>query len=195
MSLTLISIISAVFICFLCLLLFLNIFGLPANWLILFCAFAWSFFYKESATDSALYWIILCALALTGEILETVLQMFKAKKHGSSKGGAVGGMIGAIIGGIAFAPFFLGLGALVGALFGAWGGCFIVEFMKGRNLGEARHAAYGTMTGRFLGTICKCLAGALMVAIIAHNIWPSDRLTSFMPNYQFFALSLPFRVL
>lgn len=195
MSLSLISIISAIFICFLCFLLFLNIFGLPANWLILFFAFLWSFFYKETTTASAFYWIILCTLALAGEILETVLQMFKAKKHGSSKGGAVGGMIGAIIGGIAFAPFFLGLGALAGALLGAWGGCFIVEFMKGRNLGEAGHAAFGTMTGRFLGTICKCVTGALMIAIIAYNIWPSDRATAFLSNCQFFTFHLPLRVL
>lgn len=180
-----ISIIALIFICFLCFILFLNILGLPANWIILLCALAWSFFYKDASGNGAIYWITLCALALLGEILETVLQMFKAKKHGSSKGGAIGGMIGAIIGGIVLAPFFFGLGALAGALLGAWSGCFIIEFMKGRNMGEARYAAYGTMTGRFLGTICKCATGALMIAVIAHKIWPSAVSTACLSNVYF----------
>ena len=32
--------------------------------------------------------------------------------------------------------------------------------------------AFGTMMGRFLGTVCKLGTGSAMVVLTAHRIWP-----------------------
>ena len=81
-------------------------------------------------------------------------------------------MVGAFAGAIICAPFLLGIGALLGALFGAWLGCLLVELMRGRPLQQSLDAAFGTMVGRFLGTVCKCGVGGAIVALTAQRIWP-----------------------
>ncbi|HIX40219.1 DUF456 domain-containing protein [uncultured Desulfovibrio sp.] len=150
----------------------LNVVGLPANWLILVLAVLWYFGVPQENSMGLWYWIGMCALAVAGEVMETGVQLLKAKRHGSSSAGTLAGMIGGIIGAIVLAPLFFGLGALIGALGGAWLGCLLMELLKGRSRQEAFNAAFGTLVGRFLGTICKCGVGAAMVAMTAQCIWP-----------------------
>ena len=107
-----------------------------------------------------------------GEVLEMGVQVMNAKRHGSSTSGTVAGMVGAIAGAIFLAPLFFGLGAFIGALVGAWLGCLVMELLRGRPGKEAFDAAFGTMMGRFLGTVCKLGTGSAMVVLTAHRIWP-----------------------
>ena len=51
-------------------------------------------------------------------------------------------------------------------------GCLLVELMRGRPLQQSLDAAFGTMVGRFLGTVCKCGVGGAIVALTAQRIWP-----------------------
>ncbi len=154
--------------------LFLNIFGLPANWIILALVGLWKYIYPDTASLGVVFFGILIALAVVGEVLEFVLQVAKAKKYGSSSSGTFAGVVGAIIGAILLAPLFFGIGAFIGALIGAWVGCFIMEMAKGRPRQEAVHAAFGAMVGRFLGTVCKCGIGGVMLAVIGRYIWPQE---------------------
>lgn len=163
-----------VFLGFLCLVLCLNIFGLPANWMILGLAFLWDLCHPGGKGFGLGFWTAMGALAVAGEICETGLQIIKAKKYGSSSSGAFAGMIGAILGAILLAPFLFGLGALIGALLGAWAGCLCAEIMRGRPANEALNSAFGAMMGRFLGTICKIGIGGAMIALTAHCIWPDN---------------------
>ncbi len=153
--------------------LFLNIFGLPANWIILALTGIWKYSYPEIEGMDTTFFIILAGLAIAGEALEFGLQVLKAKKYGSSSSGTVAGMVGAIIGAILMAPLFFGLGALIGALLGAFIGSYLMEMIKRRPHNEAIHSAFGSMMGRFLGTICKCGIGGVMLAFISRAIWPS----------------------
>ncbi len=152
----------------------LNVVGLPANWLVLVLAVLWYFGVPQENGMGLWYWIGMCVLAVAGEVMETGVQLLKAKRHGSSSAGTLAGMIGGIIGAIALAPLFFGLGALIGALGGAWLGCLLMELLKGRPRQEAFDAAFGTLVGRFLGTICKCGVGAAMVAMTAQCLWPEN---------------------
>ena len=165
---------AAVFITALGAAVLLNVVGLPANWLILVLAVLWYFAMPQENSMGLWYWIGMCALAVAGEVLETGVQLLKAKRRGSSSAGTFAGMIGGIIGAIVLAPLFFGLGALIGALGGAWLGCLLMELLKGRSRREAFDAAFGTLVGRFLGTVCKCGVGAAMVAMTAQCIWPED---------------------
>lgn len=160
------------FLSLLGLILVLNVFGLPANWLILGLITLWKYIYPDTAQLDFFFFTLLISFAVLGEVLEFGLQIIKARKYGSSSSGTFAGMVGAIAGAILLAPLFFGLGALIGALLGAWTGCFVMEKGKGRPTGEAVDAAFGAMMGRFLGTVCKCGAGGAMLALTARYIWP-----------------------
>ncbi|GHV51077.1 hypothetical protein FACS1894168_2990 [Deltaproteobacteria bacterium] len=148
----------------------LHLFGLPANWLILLLAAAWfSFAPPGSLTMQTL--IFMGVLALMGEILETLLLHIWGKKYGGSGKGTIGGMVGAILGAILTAPFFFGLGALFGALAGAFTGSLIVELLRGMELRKAALAAYGSMVGRFGGTVLKASIGFVLILLAAPRIW------------------------
>ena len=164
--------VAYIFVVLLALVLLLNIPGLPANWLVLALVGIWQFVHPQPGDLDIWFWVMAVGLALLGEVLETGVQVIKGRRHGSSKTGTFAGMIGAIVGAVVFAPFLLGVGALLGALFGAWLGCLLVELMRGRPLQQSLDAAFGTMGGRFLGTVCKCGVGGAIVALTARRIWP-----------------------
>ena len=166
------SLLAGAFLTLLCFVLFLNIFGLPANWIILGLVALWKLVFPWQGQLDAWFWAGMVAFALLGEALELGVQVVKARHYGSSSSGTFAGMLGAFLGAILLAPLFWGLGALLGALIGAWLGCYIMEVAKGRPTPEAMNAAMGAMMGRFLGTVCKCGTGAAMIALTAHHIWP-----------------------
>lgn len=152
--------------------LVLNVFGLPANWIMLGLIALWKALHPGADNLDVWFWVMMIGLALVGEALELGMQIIKAKRYGSSSSGTFAGMIGAIAGAILLAPLFFGLGALIGALIGAWIGCFFMEVAKSRPVKEAADAAFGAMVGRFLGTVCKCGIGGVMLAVTANRVWP-----------------------
>ncbi|WP_297670740.1 DUF456 domain-containing protein [uncultured Desulfovibrio sp.] len=166
------SLLAGAFITLLGFVLLLNVFGLPANWVLLGLVALWKVIHP-GADMGAGFWVLMVGIAVSGEALEMGLQVLKARRYGSSASGTFAGMLGAIAGAILLAPLFFGLGALVGALAGAWTGCFLMETLKGRPLRESLDAAFGAMVGRFLGTVCKCGAGGCMLALAAGRIWPA----------------------
>ena len=171
------SLLAGGFIALMGFVLFLNIFGLPANWIMLGLVALWKTLHPNVNMGVA-FWTLLVFIAVIGEVLEFEVQILKAKRYGSSSSGTFAGMLGAIVGAILLAPIFLGLGALLGALVGAWTGCFLMENLKRRPLREAINAAFGAMVGRFLGTVCKCGAGGCILALAAGRIWPNLPLPS-----------------
>ena len=125
------SLLAGAFITLLCFVLLLNIFGLPANWVLLGLVALWKVVHPGATSMDMWFWIMMVGIAVVGEALEMGMQILKAKRYGSSSSGTFAGMVGAIAGAILLAPLFFGIGALVGALVGAWLGCFVVERLRG----------------------------------------------------------------
>ncbi len=164
--------ITGAFVTLLSFVVLLNIFGLPANWILLGLTVLWKMAHVSAAALDTWFWVMLIGLALLGEALELGVQVLNARRHGSSSSGTFAAILGAIAGAILLAPLFFGLGALIGALVGAWIGCFVTEFLiRGMPFKNALDSAIGAMMGRFLGTLCKCGAGGCMVALTAGRIW------------------------
>lgn len=178
------AIVASAFICLLGAVLALNVFGLPANWIILCLAFLWKLACPGATNLGFTFWKILIFLALCGELLEFFLQIIKARRYGSSSSGTWAGMFGAILGAILMAPLFWGIGALIGALLGAWTGCYLMEITRGRPPREALDAAFGAMLGRFLGTVCKIGIGGAMIVVIASHIWPEAPALPSVPSEE-----------
>ena len=150
--------------------LFLNLFGLPANWIALGFAALWTIFGPDSSMSFTILGLM-AALAVAGEVMEMLMVQIWGKKYGSTSLGIVGGIIGALIGAILCAPILFGIGALFGALVGAFLGSLAVELLRGRHPQEALRAAWGTMLGRFGGTMVKTAIGCSMIAVAAPHIW------------------------
>ncbi|MBQ3058881.1 MAG: DUF456 domain-containing protein [Desulfovibrio sp.] len=176
------SVLAGAFLGLLSFVLLLNIFGLPANWIVVALVAVWKALHPAAESMGLTFWVMLIGLALLGEALEMALQIVKAKRYGSSSAGTFAGMVGAIVGAILLAPLFFGLGALLGALGGAWLGCLLMELLKGRPMREALDAAMGAMLGRFLGTVCKCGAGGAMVVLTSRYIWPEPSAVPLAPS-------------
>jgi len=172
--------IAGSFILLMALVLLLNFFSLPANWILIGLAVAWKYLSASAHHMDFSFFALLVGLGVLGEVLEFGLQAVKAKKYGSSNSGLFAGLVGAIIGAIMGAPFLFGLGALLGALAGAWIGCYLMELLRGKGHAQAVQAAMGALLGRFLGTVCKCGIGAIILTCIARAIWPD--MASSMPT-------------
>ena len=163
---------AAGFIALLGLILLLNLFSLPANWMLVALAGLWKYMLPASEQLSFNFFVLIIGLALIGEALEFGLQAVKAKKYGSSNPGLVAGLVGAVTGAVLCAPLLFGFGALLGALAGAWIGCYLMEILRGGTHEQAARAATGAMIGRFLGTVCKCAVGGVILVCIARAVWP-----------------------
>ena len=161
------------FIALMGLVLLLNFFSLPANWMLIALAAVWKYMSTSANQMDFSFFALLVGLALLGELLEFGLLAVKAKKYGSSNSGLFAGLVGAVLGAIMCAPFLFGLGALLGALAGAWLGCYLMELLvRGGGHAKAVQAAMGALVGRFLGTVCKCAIGALILCCVARAVWP-----------------------
>lgn len=148
----------------------LHIFGLPANWVALGFAALWFVFVPDNAFTWPVFGLLI-ALAVAGEVIETLMGHIWGKKYGASGKATVAGIIGAIIGAILGAPILFGIGALFGALAGAFLGALAVELFRGIPSNEAIKAAWGTMLGRAGGTVLKTAIGFAMIVIAAPRIW------------------------
>lgn len=172
-------IVASLFLGVLCVVLLLNLFSLPANWIVVALVCAWRFLHPAAEHMTMAFFVGLVGLAVAGEVVEFVTQGWGAKRYGSTTGGMWGGLVGAFVGAFFGLTFLFGLGALIGALAGAWAGCYAVERFRGRDAWEASRAAKGALVGRFLGIVIKCAIGAIMLGLVYDAIWPG--LLPFIP--------------
>lgn len=165
-------VLASVFLFLLCVVLLLNLFSLPANWVVVALVSMWRLLNPAPGDMDFWFFIMLVGLAVLGEIIEFAAQAWGAKRYGSTTGGMWAGIAGALVGALLGVPFLLGLGALLGALGGAWLGCYALERLRGRDDAEASLAARGALVGRFLGMVIKCGIGVIMLGLVYDAIWP-----------------------
>lgn len=146
---------------------FLVALQMPGTWLMLVVSalFAWW------QPDRVGVWIllVLLALAIVGEIIETFAAAAGASKAGGSKRGAVLAVVLSIVGailGTALIPIPL-VGTIVGACVGAGLGSIAGDRWAGRTWEQARQAGRGAAIGKLWGTLGKIAVAALMWALIA----------------------------
>ncbi|MBR5051325.1 MAG: DUF456 family protein, partial [Desulfovibrio sp.] len=112
------SVAAGAFLCLLGLVLLLNVFGLPGNWIMLGLVLLYWLLAPEHGGLSAWYWFLAVPVLAAGEAAEIGLLALQARRYGSSGGGTLAGLAGAVAGAVLMAPLFFGLGALLGALAG-----------------------------------------------------------------------------
>jgi hypothetical protein len=153
---------------------FIQLIGLPGNWLIVAAAAGYATLLEPDAL-TAIGWntvIALAALAVAGEVVELSASAMGVAKVGGSRRGAVlaivgsmaGSMVGfvvglpiPIVGSLAAAVLFGGAGALVGAILG--------ESWKGRDFDASLEVGKAAFIGRVLGTVAKMIVSTIMVVV------------------------------
>lgn len=125
------------FLTILALVLTINLFGLPANWLIVGMLALWRFTHPDGAVLDTTFWLLAGGALILGEVLEFGAQTLGAKRYGSTGKGNVGGIIGAVLGAILGASFLFGLGAFIGALGGRGPGA--TSWRPGKGAHASKH--------------------------------------------------------
>lgn len=147
---------------------------LPGIWLIVVFAigYAWA---TGGAHMGIAPVLLLIALAIIAEVVESLAAAGGAGKAGSSKTAMALSVVGAMVGGIAL-TFILPIpiiGTLVGVLLGAFVGAYLGDKMRGRTDEQAARSGVGAAIGRLVGTLIKLGIGAIMIVIVAIAAFPS----------------------
>jgi len=145
----------------------LDMVGLFGNWIILgAAAIAWFATGFEHFGPWGL--VFMGGLAILGEILETALAGYGAKRFGGGKGSIVAAVVGCILGAIAgTATGVLIVGTLFGACFGAFLGASLYEYIKmEKRAGAAMWTGFGAAVGKVAGIFAKFFCGVAMLVIM-----------------------------
>ena len=146
------------------------VFGLPGCWIILADALVYALL-----TDlEKITWVVLAALllmALAGEGVELLVNVYGAKRYGASRRAIIGAIGGAILGAVLMSPLLFLVGAVLGAFVGAFTGAFLVEFLSERNAGRALRSGWGAFLGKMGGMLAKGGAAVAMSAVIIARIF------------------------
>ena len=147
--------------------LLLTLMTLPGLWLMLAGTFFyawWTHFHLIGRYTL----LVLLALALLGEVLETRSAGAGARRAGATRRGLWGALIGGILGGLLLTIPFPLIGTLIGVCIGTFAGAVIGELSGGAEGWRSAAVGLSAAKGRFVGTFLKLGIGAVMVVI---SLW------------------------
>jgi uncharacterized protein YqgC (DUF456 family) len=153
--------------------------GLPGNWLMVLSALLVAWWRWDAAPGQPMFGtpvlIVICGLALAGEVAEFIAGAVGSKTAGGSRRGAVGALGGAVVGGIVgtFVIPIPVLGSLLGTCGGAAIGAWGLELAGGVSVRRSLQVGVGAGVGRLVGTLAKLGVGIAIWTIVAvAAFWP-----------------------
>jgi len=149
--------------------LFLTIFGLAGNWFIVAAALIIKLTGWGDLTW--LWFTVVLALAILGEIVESLLGLVVVANKGGTRWGVIGSFVGGFAGVILGAGVMPPIGSLVLGFVGAFAGAAIGEYLRDRRMEEALRVGFWSFIGRSLATMGKVAAGICMIWIIIIQTW------------------------
>lgn len=151
----------------------MTMFRLPGTWLIAVVAAAYGWYDGWTRiTGSAL--LVLLAIAVIAEVLETVMSLLAVRRVGASRKAAIGGLIGGFAGMLVFSIPVPLIGTIIGALIGCFIGAMVGEMLARRNLNLATKAGLVSAAGFAFGAMLKTAAAIAMSGIVLWAaIWPA----------------------
>ena len=153
---------------------------LPGNWIIVALAamFALAYPQEDGRGVSWTVVVVVAALAGLGELIEFAASAAGVVRQGASRRAAVLAVVGTIVGSLCGATLtfpipLVGpiLGVIAGGCLGAFLGAFAGELSKGKTSGKSATVGLAAMIGRLLGTVGKLLIGAVMVVVVAVDVF------------------------
>ncbi len=149
---------------------FLSLFGLPGNFIILILAAA--YFLLTGALFSQLWFLLLLLLlAGAGELLEFGGGVWASRRYDVPRNVFITSIAGGILGAFIGAPFFFGLGALVFSLLGVYLGGLLAEYQRDQDWNGAKEAAKVLLLGRVGGSFMKIVIGIPMAVLTIYHVF------------------------
>ena len=149
--------------------LFLNVVGLPANWILLGLAVLYSWLTRTPRLGWAVL-AMLTALALLGEMVEFVVGIGYTARRGASRWAVLGAFAGGLLGAVALTPVVPPFGTVAGGMVGSFAGAALLEYAAQRHAGTALRAGRAAFVGKLLGTAAKALCGSWMWCLLAYRL-------------------------
>jgi uncharacterized protein len=137
-------------------------FGLPGLWVILLGILGYGWL-TDFQTISVTFLVVVIALAIIGEVLETWIGFRFAKRYGGSSRAGWGALIGGLIGAIVGVPVPV-IGSVIGGFVGAFIGAAAFEYSRARHAEGSVRAGWGAVLGRAAAAAVKIAIGVAMVA-------------------------------
>jgi len=153
--------------------LFLNLLGLFGNWLLIgTLGLAW---WLSGFVHFGPWWVFLIylALAILGEVLETAVSGYGARKFGGSPGAMVAALVGCFVGLIVGTPLIPIpiVGSLIGACIGGFCFAAVYDYIQHeRSAYDAAWIGMGAAVGKVGGLFAKFFCG-LLILIVALIQW------------------------
>ena len=137
--------------------------GLPGTWLLLALA-GLAEWWTEPQLFSTATLVFVLAVAVAGELWETLSSSVSAKKAGAGRRASIGAIVGGIVGAIAgtiMIPVPL-VGTLVGGGLGAFMVAALLERSSGKTTGHSLRIGRAAAKGQMLGLAGKLTASVLV---------------------------------
>ena len=144
--------------------LLLDLVGLFGNWIILAAAAAaWAL---SGFTHFGVWGLVfMTGFAVLGEVLETALAGYGAKKFGGSTGAMWAALVGTLVGAVLGTPLFPVLGTLAGACVGAFAAAAFYDYVQHEKTVHASlRTGVGAALGKIGGLFAKLFCGFGMLA-------------------------------
>ncbi len=139
--------------------------GIPGTFIILGMALIYSAFTRFNIiTIRLLLWLL--GIAITGEIIESFLGLFVARKFGASRLALFTALIGSLAGAVVGSMILPLVGTVAGAVIGAFLGTFLPELVLKKGVGKSVSAGMGAFIGRTSAVFVKIFLGAVMIALV-----------------------------
>jgi uncharacterized protein YqgC (DUF456 family) len=139
--------------------------GIPGTFIILGTALCYSVFtHFDIITIRLLLWLL--GIAITGEIIESFLGLFAARKFGASRLALFTALIGSIAGAAVGSVVLPLVGTVAGAVIGAFLGTFLPELALKRGMRKSVSAGMGAFVGRTSAVFVKIFLGAIMIVLV-----------------------------
>jgi hypothetical protein len=144
--------------------------GLPGGWI----ALAGIAAYALATRFSTLHWktlAVMAALAVLGEVVESLLGVVYVSRKGASPWGVLGAFAGGIAGAILGTAAVPVIGSIVFAFAGAFAGAVLGEYLRYRSLDRALRTGFAAFIGKLAATFAKFVLALLILALFIYRTW------------------------
>ncbi len=144
--------------------------GLPGGWIALGAILVYALATRFASVDWKVL-VVMAAIAVLGEIVESLLGIVYVSRKGATKWGVLGAFIGGIAGAILGTAIFPVIGSVIFAFAGAFGGAVALEYLAYRSLDRAMRTGFFAFVGKLLATLVKFALALVILGLFIFRTW------------------------
>jgi uncharacterized protein YqgC (DUF456 family) len=144
--------------------------GIPGGWIAL-AAIAIYDIATGFTTVGWLLLIVMAAIAILGEVVESLLGLVYVAHKGATKWGVLGAFLGGIAGAVGGAFVFPFVGSIILGLAGAFGGAVAFEYIYYRSMDRALQTGFFAFIGKLGAMFVKFALGLVILGIFIYRSW------------------------